>query len=324
MSVLYVTTAGAYVRKSGGRIAVTQGERELASVPLVILESVVLFGPVQISTQAMQELLGSGVSVLLLSRSGKFLGMLNSGLPKNVFVRLAQQEAAIDSKLALANAHEVVAAKIASQQRSLARWRMYHWLESGELPSDYRGWSVWDHAGSVSDLQLQEARIARSYYESFGLALPPPFYWQGRSRRPPRDPVNALLSLTYMCMVGEAVAACYAAGLDPYVGFLHQLYYGRPSFALNLIEPLRAYWCDHFVLSLLQREEFCERDFVCTEKNGCHLSQEAIVRFFRCYGNWIDGSGSTPRKVIAKLALDAASAVKAKVPLRWSKVMEAV
>ena len=107
-------------------------------------------------------------------------------------------------------------------------------------------------------------------------AIPPPFEWRGRNRRPPRDPVNALLSLTYMMALSEVVTSCYAHGLDPFVGFLHQLDYSRPSLALDLLEPLRAPMCAHFVLRLFQEEIFVPEDFSLSDTNGCRLSSSAL------------------------------------------------
>jgi CRISPR-associated protein Cas1 len=325
VSVLYVTTPGAYVRKSGGRLTVSLKERELASVPLASIDSVVLFGPVQISTQAMHELLAAGISTTLLSRAGRFLGLLQSGLPKNVFVRLAQSEAAGHPLLALENARSIVRAKTDSQRRTLSLWRTRHWLDADAR--DYaRDRPDIATAKTVVALQLAEAHLAKTYYGLLGAALPPTFEWRGRTRRPPRDPVNALLSLTYMCAVGEAVGACYATGLDPFVGFLHQLDYGRPSLALDLIEPLRPRWCDHFVMGLLQREAFSPDDFTHSPTVGCRLAPESLPRFFKAYGEWADQSdaGSSLRTALGKLARHTADAVRRREPADWTSVLEAV
>jgi len=322
MKILYATKPGSYVRRSGGRIVVTHKEEELASVPLAALESVVLFGPVQISTQAMQTLLGGGISLVMLSSGGRFLGSLSSGLPKNVFVRLAQQESASQNKLALMNAREVVATKTWSQKQALARWRRNHWLHADV--SDFTDqMALLEQTRTVNDMQLAEARLAKIYYGYFGRAIPPPFEWQGRTRRPPRDPANALLSLIYMCLVSEAVGACYAVGLDPFVGFLHQLEYGRPSLALDLIEPLRPAWCDHLVLKLLQHEEFSGDDFYYGKTTGCRLQNAGVKKFFQIFAEWVDQGANSPRRTVARLARQTARSVQQKTPFEWQKSLEA-
>ena len=325
MSVLYVTTPGAYVRKSGGRVTVSLKERELASVPLALIDSVVLFGPVQVSTQAMHELLAAGISMTLHSRAGRFLGLLHSGLPKNIFVRLAQCEAASHPVLALETARNIVRAKTESQRHTLSLWRTRHWLDADarDFASDRPDIAA---AKTVVALQLAEAHLAKTYYGLLGVALPPPFEWKGRTRRPPRDPVNALLSLTYMCAVGEAVGACYATGLDPFIGFLHQLDYGRPSLALDLIEPLRPRWCDHFVMSLLQREAFSPDDFTHSPAAGCRLAPESLPRFFKAYGEWADhsGTGSSLRTALGTLARHTADATRRREPADWTPFLEAL
>ena len=323
MKILYATKAGSYVRRSGGRIVVTHKDEELAAVPLATLESVVLFGPVQISTQAMQTLLSEGISLVMLSQGGRFLGSLHSGLPKNVFVRLAQQEAASHVELAVNNAREVVTAKTWSQKRALVRWRQNHWL-SADMADFTACIPLLNAAQTVNEMQLAEARLAKAYYGYFGQALPPSFEWKGRSRRPPRDPANALLSLTYMCLVSEAVAACYAVGLDPFVGFLHQLEYGRPSLALDLIEPLRPAWCDHLVLKLLQREEFSPTDFDFGKTTGCRLQGDGAKRFFQHFANWVDEGANSPRRTVARLARQTVRSIQQKTPFEWQKSLEAV
>lgn len=325
MSMLYVTTPGSYVRKNGGRIVVTLKDRELASIPIAAVDGIVLYGPIQISTQALHELLESGIPLTLLSRGGRFLGNLQPGMPKNVFVRLAQQEVANHSELGVENARQIVLAKTHSQSRALSLWRGHHWLED-PIPPFPGSLTLIEKAPTVSSLQLAEAQIAKTYYALLGHALPPAFEWRGRTRRPPRDPVNALLSLTYMATVGEAVGACYSTGLDPFIGFLHQLDYGRPSLALDLIEPLRPRWCDCFVMSLLQQDLFTPDDFSCSATNGCRLTPESLPRFFKAYSDWAGESpnGQTLRATLAQLTRSTADSLSMHQPFNWTPYVEAV
>ncbi len=295
MGILYVSTQGACLRSQAGRYVVTCRARELAAIPAAAVEGIVLMGNVQVTARAVQGLLEAGVPLLYLSRHGRFRGMLQPGYPRNAAVRLAQYDAALDAGFALSLARRIIEAKIQSQIAVLRKWRRNGWLvdldPAPELASLCR---TLDDRATLPDLVGLEAAAARVYFQGLGAAVPPPFVWKGRHRRPPTDPVNALLSLTYMMVLGETLSACYAAALDPLIGFLHQLDYGRPSLALDLLEPFRAGYCDHLVMRLLQAETFDLDDFACTSE-GCRLSDDALRRYLAHYESFVHASrGSRP------------------------------
>lgn len=279
MSTLYIATQGAVLRCRAGRFVVTKGENTLQEMPEVALDAALLLGYVQVTTQAAHTIMERGVPLLYLSRTGKFRGMLQPGYPKNVFRRMAQYDASLDLDFAHDIACAFVQAKLESQHATLQKWCRNAWL-------DHFNTDPWEnitrktHRVETHEALLGiEAAAAAEYFNAFGDCLPPPFWWDGRNRFPPKDPPNALLSLTYMLTVGEAVSICYASGLDPSIGFLHTLDYGRPSLALDLIEPLRAPICDHFVMRLLQREIFSLDDFEPASESGCRMKPDALKRF---------------------------------------------
>lgn len=285
MSTLYIATQGAVLRSNAGRFVVTKGEDALQEVPEVALDAVMLLGYIQVTTQAAHNLMERGVPLLYLSRTGKFRGMIQPGYPKNIFRRMAQYDASLDVDFALDIARAFVQAKLETQYETLLKWRRNDWADD----LDAHIWRELPHkamnATSNEALMGVEAAAAATYFDTFGNCVPPPFWWDGRNRFPPKDPVNALLSLTYMLAVGEAVSCCYAAGLDPSVGFLHSLDYGRPSLALDLIEPLRAPVCDHLIMRLLQREVFVPEDFETGSESGCRMQPEALKRFLAFWDN---------------------------------------
>lgn len=292
MSMVYINTQGAWLRKSGGRFVVMKGEEELSSIPESSVDGVVLMGSVQVSTQAVHELLEQGIPVMYLSQGGHFKGMLQPGYPRNVFLRLAQYEASLNADFAVSIAREVVRSKLSNQLTSIRKWRRNGWTEEpAEIAPEAIGECLvrLDGAANVAELMGFEAQASRCYFDELGAALPAPFTWEGRNRQPPKDPVNALLSLTYMMVTGECVSACYVAGLDPFVGFLHQLDYGRPSLALDLIEPLRSVFCDHFVLRILQAEVFTAEHFVFTDDKGCRLKPGEFARYLDAYESFVHG-----------------------------------
>jgi CRISPR-associated protein Cas1 len=318
MSVIYVTTQGACLRCQAGRYVVTHRDREISAVPEAAVEGVVLMGHVQVSTRAVQALLEAGVPLLYMTLHGRFRGMLQPGCPKNAFVRIAQYDASLDADFALGMARQFIKAKFQGQIDTLHKWRRNGWLLDGDPTDDLLELRrTLDDRVTLTDLVGLEAVAARTYFQGLGSALPPPFAWQGRHRRPPTDPVNALLSLTYMMVVGETVSACYTAALDPLIGFLHQLDYGRPSLALDILEPLRACYCDHLVMRLLQAETLSSEDFTITDE-GCRLSPEGFREYLTHYETFARsarGERASLRTAVTRLARGVVTAVRERQPL---------
>lgn len=296
MSIIYINEQGAYLRKRSGCFVVTKKDEEIFSVPEASVDEVVILGNVQISTQAISELLAKGIEVLFLSMNGKFKGMLEPGYPKNVFMRMAQYEAATEPITQLALATWVVRNKLNGELIALHRWQRNHWLDATDNVITEIGNIVLnlDNKYGIDELRGAEALAAKLYFSVMPDLLPPPFEWQGRNRRPPRDPVNALFSLTYMMTLGQVISACYAHALDPYIGFMHQLDYSRPSFALDVLELCRSHYCDHFVVAMLQRELFELGDFSYSEENGCRLSNDAFKLYLDNFHNLRTAPGRNP------------------------------
>ncbi len=318
MSVLYMTEQGAYLRKQAGRFVVTRKQEELASVPETALDRVLIFGHCQVSSQAVQDLLERGIDLVYLSRGGQFKGMLSSACSKNVFIRLTQYECSLNDPFTLEVARAIVSAKMAAAAGAMRSWRRNGWTDA-PVPSSAHAAArrALADCSSHAELRAQEAAAAREYFAYFGMALPPMFEWAGRNRRPPRDPVNALLSLTYMLTLGHIIGECYARGLDPHIGFLHRLDYGRPSLALDLLEPLRSAFCDRFVLGNLQAERFEPDEFTTSSDQGCRLGKEGFQRFierFETFRN--NGSTRSPslRAAIRQIVADMVSALRDSEP----------
>ena len=324
MSTLFITTQGAYLRKQGGRFLVTQKEKTLLSMPEAMVSSVMLLGYVQVSTQAVTELLDQGIPLLYLSRSGMFRGILQPGYPKNVERRLAQYECSVEPGMALETARTIVAAKMEGSLATLRKWQRNGWGSLRDpiasIVACRRDLSSCD---TLVGVRGKEAQAAKLHFAALATSLPAGFYWPGRNRQPPRDPVNALLSFTYMIVLGHLVAAIYAAGMDPFVGFLHQLDYGRPSFALDLLEPLRGPWCDHPVMLALQSETITPADFETTSRDGCRLSASALPRFVKYLQGHLRPEEETGiRRPIAALLSAMQQAVQEHRAPDWSGVLE--
>jgi CRISPR-associated protein Cas1 len=285
MSVVYVSEQGAYLRKRGGRFVVTRKDEEIFSIPEAALDELVLLGNVQISTQAMSELMANGIEVVFLSLNGKFKGLLEPGNNKNVFKRLAQYEAALNEERCFEFAKWFVSSKIKDELNMLERWGRRGLLETHmELKTELsRQLELLDTKSDHAGARGAEGVSAKLYFSAFRELVPPPFEWNGRNRQPPRDPVNALLSLTYMMTLSRIISKVHIHAFDPFIGFLHQLDYGRPSFALDVLEPLRAGYCDRFVISLVQQETFHPDDFSHDDNKGCRLLPEPFKRYLNAF-----------------------------------------
>lgn len=284
--VLYVDEAGAYVRKKGKRLVVTREDETICDLPLCNVDQVVLVGGVNLSTPAARTLLEQGTEVTLLSGGGKFQGSLVPGFTKNSALRLAQYGTFYNEEKRLNLARQFVKGKLGNMRTMLMRYNREHNNQS--IAESIRRIAVY-MAGAAGARDLQkllglEGMASREYFRVLGILIRPdiPFDFSRRNRRPPEDPVNAMLSFGYTLLVKDCLAAAYKAGFDPYVGFYHQPVYGRPALALDIMEEFRPVVADSVVLSLLNRGTMGEKDF---EYNlgGCFLNQNGRKKFYRAY-----------------------------------------
>jgi len=278
LNTLFVQTQGAYLRLEGETVRVEVEGTVRLQVPLHHLGSLVLFGNVLVSPFLLARCAEDGRSIVWLSEHGRFHGRLEGRTSGNVLLRRAQYQALDQKERALTLAKAFVYAKVCNAKLVLLRALR----ERG--PSELLGEALREHEVVLSDLSraksLDEVRglegqAAAAYFRAFGaLILVPDFSFNGRIKRPPRDPVNALLSFLYTLLVADAVAALEGVGLDPQVGYLHAIRLGRPSLALDLVEEFRAWWVDRLALTLINRKQIGLRHFVERPGGVVHLSDE--------------------------------------------------
>jgi len=302
VAYLYLTEQGAMLRKAGDRFLVEKDDEVLLDLPYHKLETVLLFGNIQVTTQALAELLEKGVNLSLFSRQGQYRGSLASPRGRNIELRLAQFDCYRDGGRALETARSIVSAKIANGLAVLARYR-----EKNPVTAEFEArrasveaaLTACASAPTVAALDGVEGSAAREY---FGLLMEfnrSEMKWPGRQKHPATDPLNALLSLAYTLLMHELTALAEGAGLDPYLGFLHQVDYGRPSLALDLMEAFRHPVADRLVLTLVNRGMLGSDDFRSGgERPGVFLAPAAMKRFFGEYERWMldrpgAGDGST-------------------------------
>lgn len=285
MTTLYVTEQHAILRKTSDRVVVEKEGQVLAEVPCLKLESVLLFGNVQVTTQALAELLEHGIELALLSSSGKLRGQLTPPKAKNVVLRMRQYEASQHPAFRLEIAREMVRAKIENSLAVVRRFRANHPESHAPRVEENIESALGrlDVAESLPSLLGVEGSAAAAYFPLLTAMIPADLRPPRRERRPPPDPFNALLSFGYVLAGNEIQALLDAIGFDPYVGFLHELDYGRPSLALDLLEEFRPAFVDRLSVALLNRQILHRSDFTQDAERGVFLRRESLGAYFRAY-----------------------------------------
>jgi CRISPR-associated protein Cas1 len=291
VSYLYVTEQGAVVRKSSDRFLVEKDGQVVLDLPYHKLEAVLLFGNVQVTTQALGEMLEKGVRLSLFSSVGRFRGALTSPEGRNIDLRLKQFEMYRNGARCLDLARRTLAAKVANGMAVLRRY------DAGEPACEPLGEALAaiPGAGELAALEGYEGSAARAYFPALMRFNQSEFAWPGRVKHPATDPLNALLSLTYTLVMQELMGWLEGLGLDPFLGFLHQADYGRPSLALDLMEPFRHPVADRFVLGMVNRRAFAAADFLHVDgKEGVYLTAEGLRRFIEGYEGWMTKEKAGP------------------------------
>lgn len=327
MAYLYVTEQGSVVRKSADRYLVEVEGRIVLDVPYHKLESVLLFGRVQITTQALHEMLERGIQVGLFTRHGRYRGALTPARGKQVDLRLAQFELYRDPVRSLEFARSTLQSKSANALKVLREYSER--AKDGEavglrVNAIQHAHDSMSSAESWESLLGLEGTAARIYFDALAGYNRSVFEWPGRVKRPATDPMNALLNFVYAVMTHEIAGALEGLGLDPHVGFLHRVDYGRPSLALDLIEPLRHPVADRLVWTVLNRSMYVPEDFVGAQTSGgVVLTPSALKRFLSDYERWMLARGEQSfRRLIRREAEGFVAALRGGewTPFEWKPV----
>jgi CRISPR-associated protein Cas1 len=285
LNTIYVTTEGASLRKDGENLVVEIDGEERSRVPLHMLGSVVVFGAIFVSPPLIGTLAAKGIALVFLDRMGRFQARLEGPVSGNVLLRRAQYRTSDD---AVEIVRSIVLGKIANQRSVLMRGQRDYGDSMGEEDKKALEKAIGRMArivrrvtfkdDTIELLRGSEGEAAQLYFLVFGLLIrapDPEMRWQGRSRRPPLDPVNAILSFLYSLLTHDCSSACESVGLDPAVGFLHRDRPGRPSLALDLMEEFRPVFADRLALSLINRRQLRARDFHTLETGAVRMSDDA-------------------------------------------------
>ncbi len=289
---LYVQASGARVGKSGDELVVTPRDGPKQTARLGQTSQVLLFGNIQMSTQAIQAVLGRGIPVCYFSFGGWFYGMTTGAMHKNVELRRLQYRTAESSVASLALATRFVATKIRNCRTFLRRNAEDVPAQAIEMLRALAEQA--ETIGSAASLLGIEGTAARVYYQNFPRLLKRTddvgalaFDFEGRNRRPPRDPVNALLSLAYTLLAKDLTIVLQAVGFDPFLGFYHRPRYGRPALALDLMEEFRPLVADSVVLNVINTGVVVRGDFV-GRGGAVSLTEAGRARFMRAYERRMD------------------------------------
>lgn len=285
LNTLYVTTRGAYLSRENQTIHVQVEQETLMRVPVQQLASVVCIGSVAFSSGFLALCSEFGVGVSCLSESGRFQGRMEGPVRGNVLLRRQQYHSADDDRVASVIVTAIVSAKVANSRAVLLRAAREHTDEgareklkdaAARLASTLRALDPKANS-AVPLLRGMEGDAAHAYFSVFDqliLAQKKDFFFTSRSRRPPLDPINALLSFLYTLLIHECAGALESVGLDPAVGFLHTDRPGRPSLALDLAEEFRAPFADRLALSFINRRQLQDKHFERTESGGVWLNDK--------------------------------------------------
>lgn len=284
LNTLFVTTEGTYLAKDGETVKVQVRQETRLRVPLINLDGIVCFGRINCSPQLMGACARAGVTISFLSPEGRFRAAVVGFTPGNVLLRREQYRAADSETRSCQIARNIVAAKIANSRTALLRSARDSARPEASQELQRAATALLDPLDSarkstqLDSLRGNEGDAAAKYFGVFEQMINDSeagFRFTGRSRRPPLDEINALLSFLYTLLTHDARSACEAAGLDAAVGFLHRDRPGRPGLALDLIEEFRPALVDRMVLSLINRKQVTLSDFETTESGAVLLQDDS-------------------------------------------------
>lgn len=290
MSVIYIKEQGSYLHLKGGRLVVTKGNQELLEYPLINLDNVICFGNVQVTTQLLHRLIDSGIDISYFTYYGKYLGHTCSETSKNIFLRFSQYEYYQDVEKRLELARRIVENKIYNQ---IAVIKKFRWDTKKYNPKE-NIIQMQSLAQSVkqkrtdNEIMGVEGLCSNIYFSCFKQMLKCDIEFESRNRRPPRDPVNALLSLAYTFLTKDMCTLLDSESFETYLGFLHGIRYGRKSLALDMIEEWRQPIVDRLVLRLFNLKILTRDDFENVEQEGVYLTEEGFKKFCREYEKYMD------------------------------------
>lgn len=287
---LYITTQGAYVKKSGGTIVIEKAGERISAHPTKDISTLIIFGHIQVTVQAMLALLEHGCDIAMMTQHGRFRGRMVSAYTRNVPFRIHQYQKYTDPHFRLGIARRLIGSKVKNAVALLKAYR--HSSRTSvdiECSALLHAIQSIESAESIESLRGYEGTAARLYFAQFAKCIKPDnISFAGRRFHPSTDPVNALLSFGYSFVARELQAILEAVGFDPYIGFYHEIDYGRASLSYDLLEEFRHCLIDRLVLRLVNKQIIQPDDFYTDENDGgCYLQKESLNKFIHHYEQYV-------------------------------------
>lgn len=289
LNTLYLTTPESYLSKDGENIVVSVNQKEVFRIPALNVEAIVTFGYMGASPGIMKLCADKGIGLTFLTPNGRFISRVQGQIRGNVLLRKAQYALSEDAAKTTELAKIMIAGKVQNYRSILRRYeRDYGQNESVEEVVNAIDWAKRDilRCNDKDVLRGLEGDAASCYFSIFPTLIinqKTDFPFSGRNRRPPKDAVNAMLSLAYTLLTNDVTSALETVGLDPYVGVFHTLRPGRASLSLDMVEELRAYLGDRFVLSLINRKQITKSDFLYQGDDGVILTDKGKKTFLTAW-----------------------------------------
>ncbi len=291
MAVIYIKEQGAVVQKAGDRIVVSKNQNSLLDVPVFRIDNIAVIGNVQITTQAIHMLMEKGIDISYLTYSGKYLGSTAAEASKNIFLRFEQYRLYLDEERRLGIARDITYNKIGNQIEVIKdhkrKDRDYDW--NRDIVQMERLRAQLSDCRTSNEILGTEGMCSNIYFGAFSHMLDCDFDFNGRNRRPPRDPVNVIISLAYTLLTKEVSGALDAESFEPYLGFLHGIRYGRKSLALDIVEEFRQPIVDRLVIMIFNKRMLNRYDFEFAEEGKVILTEDGFRKFCNEYEKWMSG-----------------------------------
>jgi len=292
LNTVYVSDPEMYLALKGKNLNLLKANESITRIPLHNIEAICTFGHQGASPALMSECMEQNISLTFFTSSGRFRGRVTGKMNGNVTLRKKQYRISDDEKECVNISRHMIIGKIFNSEQLLKRTVRDHALRvdvdkiNGAIRRLLDSRKAAGESNDLDGLRGIEGNAASAYYSVFAeciLQQKDVFFFRERNRRPPLDPVNALLSFAYSLLASESAAALEGAGLDSYVGFLHRDRPGRTSLALDLMEELRPIIADRFVLKLINRQQVSADDFVVKENKAVILTDNARRTFLQLW-----------------------------------------
>ena len=289
MASIYITENGTYLHKRGGKLLINKEETTITEVPLELVENITVTNTTQISSSLITECLTKNIPISWMSTSGKMYGSLLAPSFVDIFKQKQQFDLIEEKDFYFKLAQKIVSAKIHNQLVLLRRYNRNIKSEKVHELINYLANTQKNikYTSDNNELLGYEGLASRTYFSALGMLINKPFQFTKRTKQPPRDPFNTMLSMGYSILFNEILSNIIAIGLHPYIGFFHQLAKGHPALVSDLIEEWRAVIVDALVISLIKRGSITENMFTLNKK-GCYFSPEGKKIFLNAYNKKIN------------------------------------